>query len=84
MTEEKEFKLLDSKIVGNDKIVFRLENGAQVIVRVDITRAGIRINEKGDEEYHFDFANSCKVIPSKKTFKVTMPKHKEEDTRYIK
>lgn len=73
MSSEVEFNYLASKVVGNDCVVFRLEDGTQVIVRVDIMRAGFRINEKGVKDYNFEFQNSVKVVPADKTFRVLMP-----------
>lgn len=70
---EVEFNYLSSKAVGNDCIVFRLEDGTQVIVRIDIMRAGFRVNDKGNKDYHFEFNNPVKVVPSDKKFKATVP-----------
>lgn len=82
---EVEFNYLKAKIVGNDCVVFRLEDGAQVIVRVDITRAGSRVNEKtGQTDYNFEFHNQVKIVPAKRTFKVSLPEQGKGDKGYIK
>lgn len=79
-----EFKYLESKVVGNDCIVFRLEDGTQAVVRVDIMRAGNRINEKGEVDYHFEFNNSVKIIPADKKFKVLVAEQTKGDKSYVK
>ena len=79
-----EFKYLESKVVGNDCIVFRLEDGTQAVVRVDIMRAGSRMNEKGATEYHFEFNNAVKIIPADKKFKIDVPEQTKGDKSYVK
>jgi len=80
-----EFKWLDSKLVGNNSLIFRLEDGAEVIVKVEIMRAGVHMDEKGEPAYHLEFNNLCKVIPAKKTFKMKVVKGapKEGKEKYI-
>ncbi len=74
MSKEVEFTYLSAKTVGNDSIVFRLEDGAQVIVKVDIVRAGFRINSAtGKRDYNFEFNNTVKIIPHDKKFKAVVP-----------
>ena len=81
-----EFRWLDSKSVGNNSIVFILEDGAKAIVRVEIVKAGVHIDEGGESVYHLEFTNLCKVIPAKKTFKIKMTKgiSKKEKEKYIR
>ncbi len=69
---EVEYDYLDTKIVGNNSVVFKLEDGTQVIVKVDITRAGKRIKSDGNPDYHFEFANNVKIKPATKKFKVKL------------
>jgi len=75
MSEEKvEFKLLDAKCIGGNVVVFRLEDGTQVKVTVDLDRAGVSINKMGPDGnpmYNFNFANKATVIPV--TRKYTLP-----------
>ena len=70
MSGDIEFELLESKPVGSDTVVFRLEDGALVKIRVDIDRAGVAINYKNpDGSPHYNIAVSNKIIiipPSKK------------------
>jgi len=85
--KEVEFTYLAAKVVGNDTVVFRLEDGAQVIVRVDINRAGFRINPStGSRDYNFEFNNTVKVVPHDKKFKALVPEQPppKKDGGYIK
>jgi hypothetical protein len=72
MAEEKiEFKILDYKLLGSDTVVFRLEDGAMVKVKVDIARAGIAINFKnpdGSPHYNINANLTINVIPAEKKF----------------
>ena len=88
MSEPKvEFKWLDSKCTGTDTVVFRLEDGALVKIKVDIDRAGIAASVTNpDGTPHYEIGTSLKivVVPSKKayflprsTLKVTTPKETE-------
>ena len=80
-----EFTYLSTKAVGNDTVVFRLEDGAQLTVRVDLARAGSRVNDRGEIEYHFEFGHQVKVIPKDKKFKVRMPvPPQKSDQSYVK
>ena len=70
-----DFKWLDSKVQGNDTVVFRLEDGALVKVKVDIDRAGVATNFRNpDGTAHYNISTSLRmsVIPSDKKF--TVPK----------
>jgi hypothetical protein len=70
-----EFKWLEAKSVGTDTVVFRLEDGAMVKVRVDITRAGVATNFKnpdGSPHYSIGTGVGIQIIPA--TRKFTMPK----------
>ena len=69
--EKVEFKWLDAKLTGTDTVVFRLEDGASVKVRVQINRAGVAINLKnpdGTPAYHVDAGLGIQVVPPTKTF----------------
>ena len=47
MSEEKvEFKILEAKLVGSNTVVFRLEDGAMVKVKVDIGRAAVALTSE--------------------------------------
>jgi len=75
--ENVEFKWLDAKLTGSDTVVFRLEDGALVKIRVDINRAGIATNFKnpdGTPHYSIDAGLRIQIIPSSKKFYI--PKSK--------
>jgi hypothetical protein len=66
-----EFKWLDAKLVGSDTVVFRLEDGAMVKVKVDIDRAGVALNFKnpdGSPHYNINASLKVSVVPSGKKF----------------
>ncbi len=72
MSESKiQFKRLDAKCIGTDTIVFRLEDGARVKVKMDLERAGVAIDYKNpDGTPHYQIGPSVKVtvIPSEKSY----------------
>lgn len=74
MTEERiEFKWLEAKTVGNNTVVFRLEDGAMVKIRVDIDRAGVATNytnPDGTPNYNIGASLHINVIPSSKKFSI--------------
>ena len=75
--DQVEFKLLDSKLVGSNTVVFRLEDGTMVKIKVDINRAGIAINFKnpdGTPHYAIDTNLGIHLIPKSKKFYI--PKSK--------
>ena len=75
--EQVEFKWLDTKVVGNDTVVFRLEDGAMVKIKVGVTRAGVATNFKnpdGTPHYSVDANLGILVIPKSKRFYI--PKSK--------
>ena len=66
-----EFKLLETKCVGTDTVVFKLEDGATVKIKVDLDRAGVAMSVTNpDGTPHYDIGASLKVsvIPSKKSY----------------
>jgi hypothetical protein len=70
-----EFKWLDAKCVGGDTVVFRLEDGATVKVKVDIDKAGVALNfANPDGTAHYNIGASLKlnVIPANRKF--SMPR----------
>jgi hypothetical protein len=72
-----EFKWLEAKLVGSDTVVFRLEDGAMVKVKVDIGRAGVAVNFKnpdGTPHYNVNAGLRIQVIPKSKKFYI--PKSK--------
>ena len=73
MSEDIEFELLESKPVGSDTVVFRLEDGAIVKIRVDIDRAGVAINYKnpdGSPHYNIAVSNKITIIPPNKRYRL--------------
>ena len=68
-----EFKWLEAKPQGNDTVVFRLENGTTVKVRVSLDRAGLALNMKnpdGSDVYNFNANMQVSVIPVEKKFSI--------------
>ena len=68
-----EFKWLEAKPIGNQTVVFNLEDGTQVRIKVDITRAGIAINSvnpDGSPLYHFDIASGVQIVPAQRKFRL--------------
>lgn len=72
MSEENvEFKWLDAKLTGTDTVVYKLEDGTMVKIRVDINRAGVAINFKnpdGTPHYNIDAGLRIQIIPTSKKF----------------
>lgn len=72
-TEIVEFKWLEAKVVGTDTVVFRLEDGTLVKVKIDVDRAGLALNHKnpdGSPHYNINFSQKVTVVPPEKKFKV--------------
>ncbi|MEK6920180.1 MAG: hypothetical protein AABX62_03945 [Thermoproteota archaeon] len=70
-----EFKWLEAKSVGSDVVVFHLEDGTTVKVRVSLDRAGVALNMKnpdGSDFYNFNANLQMTIIPPDKKF--TIPK----------
>ncbi len=70
-----EFKWLEAKPVGNDVVVFHLEDGATVKVRVILDRAGVAMSTKnpdGSDLYNFNANLQMTIVPPSKKF--TIPK----------
>jgi len=68
-----EFKWLDAKLIGSDTVVFRLEDGAMVKIKVDIDRAGVALNLKnpdGSPHYNINASLKVSVVPSGKKFSI--------------
>jgi hypothetical protein len=73
--ENVEFKWLEAKSIGTDTVVFRLEDGAMVKIRVEITRAGVATNltnPDGSPRYSIGTGVGIQIIPASKKF--TLPK----------
>jgi hypothetical protein len=72
MSEPKiEFKWLDAKCIGTDVIVFKLEDGATVKVKIDVDRAGIATgitNPDGTPHYEIGTSLKVTVIPPKRAY----------------
>ena len=74
-----DFKMLEAKLVGSDTVVFRLEDGAQVKIKVDIARAGVATNltsPDGTPHYNVNATLRVQVIPSKKKYSIPRSKIK--------
>ncbi len=74
-SDQVEFKWLDARLQGNDTVVFRLEDGALVKIRVNVDRAGVALNYRNpDGTLHYNVSTNLNltVIPSDKKF--TVPK----------
>lgn len=68
-----EFKWLEPKLQGNDTVVFRLEDGALVKVKVDIDRAGVATNFRnpdGTPHYNVNANLRLTIIPPDKKFTI--------------
>jgi hypothetical protein len=68
-----EFKWLDCRLQGNDTVIFRLEDGALVKVKVDIDRAGVATNFRnpdGTSHYNVNANLRLTVIPPDKKFTI--------------
>ncbi len=68
-----EFKWLEAKPVGTDVVVFHLENGTTVKIRVSLDRAGLALNMKnpdGSDIYNFNANMQMTIIPAEKKFNV--------------
>jgi len=80
--------MLDAKLVGSNTVVFRLEDGAQVKVVVDIGRAGVATNftnPDGTPHYNIQTALRLEVTPAKKKYfiprsKLSVPTAKKESS----
>jgi len=73
LSEDIEFQLLESKPIGSDTVVFRLEDGALVKIRGDIDRAGVAINYKnpdGSPHYNIAVSNKIIIIPPNKKYRL--------------
>jgi hypothetical protein len=66
-----EFKWLDARLTGSDTVVFRLEDGAMVKIKVDVQRAGVAVgitNPDGTPRYDIGAALKITIVPSKKSY----------------
>ncbi len=87
-----EFKMLEAKPVGNDVVVFHLEDGTNIKVRVSLDRVGVALNFKnpdGTPHYTTNFNLTVNILPAERKFSIpksqiqvpTPPK--PPDTRHI-
>ncbi len=70
-----EFKMLEAKPVGNDVVVFHLEDGTNIKVRVSLDRVGVALNFKnpdGTPHYSTNFNLAVNILPGERKF--TIPK----------
>ncbi len=68
-----DFKWLEAKPVGSDTVVFHLENGTTVKVKVSLERAGLALNMKnpdGSDLYNFNANMQVQIIPAEKKFSI--------------
>jgi hypothetical protein len=76
MSEEKtvKFKQLEAKRISeNESVTFQLEDGAKVIIKVDIDRAGVALNYRNpDGSPHYNVAASLKVsiVSPERTYEI--------------
>ena len=81
ISEEKvEFKILEAKLVGSNTVVFRLEDGAMIKVKVDIERAAVAIDYKnpdGTPHYNIGTGLRLTIIPKDKKFYIPKSKLKK-------
>jgi len=74
-----EFKMLEAKLTGSDTVVFRLKDGAQVKIKVDIARAGVATNltnPDGTPHYNVNATLRVQVIPPKGRYYIPRSKLK--------
>ena len=91
MSDKVEFKWLEAKLVGSDTVIFRLEDGATVKVKVNIQRAGVAqnfTNPDGTPHYNIGAGLRIDVIPPDKRFyiprsKVMLRKREERNSSPI-
>ena len=68
-----DFKLLEAKPVGSDVVVFHLEDGATMKVRVTLDRVGVALNFKnpdGTPHYSTNFNLALTIVPPEKKFSI--------------
>ena len=74
MTEQMvDFKWLDAKPMGTDTVVFHLENGASVKIRVSLDRVGLALSMKnpdGSDIYNFNANMQMTIVPPEKKFSI--------------
>jgi hypothetical protein len=82
--EKIEFKMLDHERVGDDCVVFKLEDGTTVKVKVELDRAGIATNYRNpDGTAHYAINTSVKVfvIPNDRKFVLPKSQVKAQSTK---
>lgn len=73
-TDQVEFKWLDAESQGNDTVVFKLEDGALVKIRVSIDRAGVATNFRNpDGTSHYNVSSNLHVtvVPPERKYAVS-------------
>ena len=66
-----EFQLLEYECISEDTVVFKLEDGAKVKVKVDLDRVGVATNLKnpdGTPRYFIKTSLKINIIPPDKKF----------------
>ena len=68
-----EFKLIESKLVGSDSVIFKLEDGHMVKVKIDIDRVGVALNYKnpdGSPHYNVSISSKITIVSPDKKYKL--------------
>jgi len=63
-----EFKVLESKVIGSDTVIFRLDDGTMVKVKIDMARAAIAVNFRNPDGSPYYLVN---LAPPMLIFNVT-------------
>ncbi len=71
--DEIEFKMLDAKPMGTDSVLFELEDGATVKIRVNVERAGVATNYNnpdGSKHYNVQSSMMITIISADRTYRL--------------
>ena len=88
-----EFKWLEAKCTGTDTVVFKLEDGATVKIKVDLDRAGVATtftNPDGTPHYNIGASLKVNVIPKARSYYVprsqirNIPTKKAENSPFVR
>jgi len=69
--DETEYNMLVSKAKGPEEVIFELEDGSIIKIRVNIDRAGVSTD--GSKHYNVQASMSVNVIPADRKYKLTKP-----------
>ena len=76
LPDEIEFKMLDSKPDGVDEVVFKIEDGSTIRIRVHIDRVGVATNYNnpdGSQHYNVQASMPVNVISSDRKYTISKP-----------